>query len=154
MRMRGGSVDRPLRDLLRGVQRLAIQGADEGSEITMPAQARPRFLDRSTLTLLLGNIPRPMVKQKPPMKMDPGSLEAITARLAQRGSRGAEANVQADVRQLLLAAPLSPEPGDLVEMETKVGEGQRIDVEVGATVIEVKREGTVGSYLPVVDTTR
>src|SRR5215467_7125369 len=41
MRM-SGSVDRPLRDLLRGVQRLAIQGADEGSEITMPAQARPR----------------------------------------------------------------------------------------------------------------
>src|SRR5262249_10745576 len=42
MWMSGGSVDRPLCDLLRGVQRLATQGADEGSEITMPAQARPR----------------------------------------------------------------------------------------------------------------
>src|SRR5262245_38831667 len=42
MRMSGGSVDRPLCDLLRAVQRLAIQGADEGSEITMPLQARPQ----------------------------------------------------------------------------------------------------------------
>src|SRR4029450_12391709 len=39
MAMSGGSVDRPLRDLLRGVQRLAIQGADEGSEILASASS-------------------------------------------------------------------------------------------------------------------
>ena len=47
---------------------------------------------------------------------------------------------KADVRQFLLAAPLSLEPGDIAELEAQVGEGHRIDVEVGATVIEVKRD--------------
>jgi hypothetical protein len=50
MRMSGGSVDRPLRDLLRGVQRLAIQGADEGSEITMPLQAPTKAPTTGTVT--------------------------------------------------------------------------------------------------------
>ncbi len=76
-----------------------------------------------------------------------GSLEALVARLARRDGRGAEANVQADVRQLLLAAPLSLEPDDVAVLEAQVGEGQRIDVEVGATVIEVKRDLRRGKVL-------
>lgn len=75
--------------------------------------------------------------ERPP---DHGSLEALVARLAQRGGRHAEANIQADIRQFLLAAPLDLEPGDIAELEAQVGEGQRIDVEIGATVIEVKRD--------------
>jgi SAM-dependent methyltransferase len=71
---------------------------------------------------------------------DQGSLAAIVARLAERGKGGAEANIQSDVRQLLLSAPLDLEPGDVAVLETQVGEGQRIDVEIGATVIEVKRD--------------
>lgn len=75
-----------------------------------------------------------------PPPLDHGSLEALVGRLAQRGGRGAEANIQADIRQFLLTAPLDLEAGDVAELEAQVGEGQRIDVEVGATVIEVKRD--------------
>jgi SAM-dependent methyltransferase len=50
--------------------------------------------------------------------------------------------VQADVRSLLLAAPLHLAEGDLrdVVLESPVGDRRRIDVETGTTVIEVKRD--------------
>jgi len=80
-----------------------------------------------------------MPTRRPP-PLDQGSLDALVGRLAQRGGRGAEANIQADIRQFLLTAPLDLEPGDVAELEAQVGEGQRIDVEIGATVIEVKRD--------------
>ncbi|MFD7311034.1 N-6 DNA methylase [Promicromonospora sp. NPDC059942] len=52
------------------------------------------------------------------------------------GSARSEATIQADVRALLLTADLDL---DDVHLETPVGAQQRIDVEVGATVIEVKK---------------
>ncbi|MEU3094775.1 N-6 DNA methylase [Streptomyces sp. NPDC006967] len=52
-----------------------------------------------------------------------------------------EATLQADVRQLLLGGGLNLADHDLdVDLETQVGDGRRIDVEVGCTVIEVKKD--------------
>jgi hypothetical protein len=62
-------------------------------------------------------------------------------RLALRNLKRTEAEIQADVRQFILA-PFELDPGDLadVSLESPVGDGRRIDVEVGSTVIEVKRD--------------
>ncbi|MBI5514782.1 MAG: N-6 DNA methylase [Deltaproteobacteria bacterium] len=71
------------------------------------------------------------------------SLEQLVAGLANRNAARTEAIVQADVRALLLSAPL-----DLTEevlLESQVGDQRRIDVEVGATVIEVKKDLRVGN---------
>jgi len=51
-------------------------------------------------------------------------------------SAHSEATIQADVRALLLTADLDL---DEVHLEAQVGANKRIDVEVGATVIEVKK---------------
>ncbi len=63
-------------------------------------------------------------------------------RLVRRDERRTEAEIQADVRQFILSAPFELDEGDiaLVALESPVGNRQRIDVEVGATVIEVKRD--------------
>lgn len=77
-------------------------------------------------------------------------LPAIVARLANRDAKRAEATVQADIRTLLLTAPLSLEDEDirLVELESAVGDRRRIDVETGTTVIEVKRDLRRAGVLP------
>ena len=50
--------------------------------------------------------------------------------------------IQADVRQLLLTAPLNLEQDDLQDifLESQLGDRRRIDVEMGSTVIEVKKD--------------
>lgn len=70
------------------------------------------------------------------------SLTELVARLADRDTSKAEAAIQADVRQLLLEAPLDLDTADLrdITVEAPVGDSRRIDVEVGMTVIEVKRD--------------
>jgi SAM-dependent methyltransferase len=69
-------------------------------------------------------------------------LHSIARRLVDRRSDRAEALVQSDLRMLLLAAGLNLRDGDLhdVNLEAPVGVRRRIDVEVGATVFEVKRD--------------
>src|SRR5690606_26558311 len=57
-------------------------------------------------------------------------------RLVDGGGSRSEATIQSDVRMLLLDAELGLEE---VQLETQVGQGKRIDVEAGATVIEVKK---------------
>jgi SAM-dependent methyltransferase len=71
------------------------------------------------------------------------NLEKIAARLAQGSKERTEATIQADVRSLLLEAPLFLETDDVedVFLESPVA-GKRIDVEVGLTAIEVKRSLT------------
>lgn len=66
----------------------------------------------------------------------------LLRRLVRRDEVRSEAEVQADVRQLLLSAPLQLEDNDLeiVSLESPVGDRRRIDVEVGSAVIEVKRD--------------
>jgi hypothetical protein len=70
------------------------------------------------------------------------SLRATVARLA-GGSRGrTEADLQADVRQFLLEAPLELAEDQVVEvrLEAPAGGGRRIDVEAGCAAIEVKKD--------------
>jgi SAM-dependent methyltransferase len=68
-------------------------------------------------------------------------LRSLLDRLTNRDRVHAEATVQADVRHLLLSGGLGLAEHDLeVELETPVPGHRRIDVEVGFTVIEVKRD--------------
>lgn len=70
-----------------------------------------------------------------------GEAQGLLRRLADRDRLRSEATVQADVRQLLLSSGLGLDEQDLeVELETQVGDRRRIDVEVGFTVIEVKKD--------------
>lgn len=65
----------------------------------------------------------------------------LLRRLADRDRVRSEATVQADVRQLLLSGDLGLGDHDLdVKLETQLGDRRRIDVEVGCTVIEVKKD--------------
>jgi len=48
--------------------------------------------------------------------------------------------VQADVRELLLRAPLGLDDDQVVTLEAQVGDRRRIDVETGYTVVEVKKD--------------
>jgi SAM-dependent methyltransferase len=74
-------------------------------------------------------------------------LAELVGRLATRAAGRSEATVQADVRMLLLTAPLNlTEHGvESIQLETPAGERRRIDVEAGFTVIEVKRDLRVGN---------
>lgn len=69
-------------------------------------------------------------------------LQELVARIARRDQQRSEAEVQADIRQFILSAPFELDEGDveIVSLEAPVGGGRRIDVEVGSTVIEVKRD--------------
>lgn len=68
-------------------------------------------------------------------------LSQLLRRLAARDRVRSEATVQADVRQLLLTGGLGLDDHDLdVQLETQVGDRRCIDVEIGFTVIEVKKD--------------
>ena len=69
-------------------------------------------------------------------------LRELAGRLANRSLKGrTEATVQSDVRMLLLAAALNLTEGDVldVKLEAPLADRRRIDIEMGRTVIEVKR---------------
>ncbi|MFC3981721.1 N-6 DNA methylase [Streptosporangium jomthongense] len=67
-------------------------------------------------------------------------VEDLLKRLAGRNPLRSEATIQADVRQILLTGGLNLAENDLdVHLEAQVGNRRRIDVEVGYTVIEVKK---------------
>lgn len=69
-------------------------------------------------------------------------LNDLVARLARRDQARPEAEVQSDLRQFLLTAPFELDEGniEIAALEAPVGGGRRIDIEVGSTVIEVKRD--------------
>lgn len=78
------------------------------------------------------------------------NLKALLADLADRGRAArTEADVQSGIKVLLLAAPLNLDDADLVDqsvaLEAQAGFRRRIDVEVGTTVIEVKKDLRVGN---------
>lgn len=66
----------------------------------------------------------------------------ILTRLTRRDAVRTEADVQADVRQLFLTAPFQLEDDDVLSvlLESPLGDRRRIDVELGSTVVEVKRD--------------
>ena len=74
----------------------------------------------------------------------------LLAQIARRDNSRSEATLQADIRQLVLTAPLSLSAQDVVtaDLETPVGVRRRIDIEVGSCLIEVKRDLSAGSVLP------
>lgn len=79
-------------------------------------------------------------------------LKALVADLAdRRGAGRTEADVQSSIKVLLLAAPFNLADADLLDrtvfLEAQSGGGHRIDVELGSTVIEVKKDLTVGNVL-------
>lgn len=55
--------------------------------------------------------------------------------------------MQSDLHMLLVAAPLNLSDGDLdtITLESPAGQRRRIDVEIGHTVFEVKRDLRVGN---------
>lgn len=79
-------------------------------------------------------------------------LDTIAERIARRDVARAEATLQADIRAFILAAELNIADGQMadVDMESQVGDGtrHRIDIETGTTVIEVKKDLTVGTTKP------
>jgi hypothetical protein len=70
-----------------------------------------------------------------------GELRDIAARLSAGAKGRTEADIQSDLRTLLLlAGSLGLVEEDLeVFLEAPAGGGRRIDIEAGATVIEVKK---------------
>jgi len=77
-------------------------------------------------------------------------LREVAARLADRRPDRTEANVQADLHLLLLAANLNLTEDEIrepVTLEAPVTGQRRIDVEVGSTVFECKRDLRVGNVL-------
>lgn len=74
-------------------------------------------------------------------------LKQLVARMAKRDKTRTEANAQSDLHMLLTVAPLALEDHHLEEivLEQQAGGGRRIDVEIGFTVFEVKRDLNVGN---------
>ncbi|MEU5563613.1 N-6 DNA methylase [Micromonospora musae] len=76
-------------------------------------------------------------------------MQPLLARIADRRAARSEATLQADIRQLLLAGDfgLSDSHLDDIDLEAPAGGGRRIDIEVGYTIIEVKRQLQIGRHL-------
>lgn len=75
-------------------------------------------------------------------------LEALVAKLANRDAPRTEADLQAHVRQLLVSAKdigLKDDEVTNIHLEAQVGGGQRIDVEVGSAILELKKDLRVGN---------
>ncbi|MCH7670127.1 MAG: hypothetical protein IIC71_13155 [Acidobacteria bacterium] len=68
----------------------------------------------------------------------PDTVESIVRRLAERRAGIAEANIQADVAAFLRLADLDLDTDDL-RLESPAADRRRIDIELGRTVIEIKR---------------
>jgi SAM-dependent methyltransferase len=73
-------------------------------------------------------------------------LNELVTRLASRSKTRTESDLQSDVRTLLLYGGLNVGDADLnVLLETQAGERRRIDIEVGFTVIETKKDLRIGN---------
>lgn len=81
-------------------------------------------------------------RQVPLPGIDTRPVPMLVASLADRDSARTEAMVQADIYRLLLTADLNLSSNDLdyIRLEVPTGERLRIDIEVGMTVIEVKKD--------------
>lgn len=91
--------------------------------------------------------PGPDVEPVPTIEDMPSTgtvnVRDLVRRLADRRTGRTEANVQSDLHLLLTAAPLELDDDHLrdeIVLEAQAGERRRIDVEVGLTVFEVKRD--------------
>ena len=80
------------------------------------------------------------------MPLPASDVRQLVARLADRRAGRTEANVQSDLHMLLAAGPLDLGDDKLQDiiLESPAGQRRRIDVEVGFTVFEVKRDLRTG----------
>lgn len=86
-------------------------------------------------------------------------LEDLAGRIARRDPSRSEATLQADIRSFILEAQLNLNANDLsessvsVEMESQLRDGSRnrIDIEAGTAVIEVKRNLRAGNTLTLAE---
>jgi len=71
----------------------------------------------------------------------PSSLKATVERLVNPPKNVTEADIQSDIRLALLSGALQLDSGDVVSLESPTEDGtqRRIDIEVGYTLIEVKK---------------
>ena len=71
----------------------------------------------------------------------------LVERVARRSAARTEADVQSDVRTLLLYGGLELDAPQVVNLEVQTGDGtrRRIDIEAGFTVFEVKKDLTAGN---------
>ena len=77
-------------------------------------------------------------------------LQALVARLCNLDAPGrTEATVQSDIRLLLIASGLHLSEDDILDvtLEAPLGDRRRIDIEIGRTVIEVKKSLMSGAAL-------
>ena len=78
------------------------------------------------------------------------TLVELLAQISRRDNTRSEATLQADIRQLLLMAPLSLSTENVVNanLETPVGIRRRIGIEMGSCLIEVRLDLSAGNLLP------
>ncbi|MCX4391276.1 hypothetical protein OG777_30700 [Micromonospora peucetia] len=75
-------------------------------------------------------------------------MQPLLTRIADRRAARSEATLQADIRQLLLAGDFGLIGNELdVDLEAPASGGRRIDIQVGFTVIEVKKRLQPGRTL-------
>lgn len=75
-------------------------------------------------------------------------LNAVVLRMAERRPTRSEADLQSDVRLLLLHGDLHLDDDDLqVALEAQAGDGKRIDVEAGFAVFECKKQLKPGKQM-------
>jgi SAM-dependent methyltransferase len=78
------------------------------------------------------------------------TVAELLTQITRRDGGRSEATLQADIRQLILTAPLSLSDDHvrIADLETQVGVRRRIDIQMGSCLIEVKKDLTVGNVLP------
>jgi hypothetical protein len=75
-------------------------------------------------------------------------LREVVQRMAERRPTRSEADLQSDVRLLLLLGDLSLQDDDVqVSLEAQAGDRKRIDVEIGFTVFECKKQLKAGKTM-------
>jgi hypothetical protein len=81
------------------------------------------------------------------MPLQTSEVRDLVTRLADRRAGRTEANVQSNLHMLLAAGPLNLSDAQLqdITLESPAGQRRRIDVEVGFTVFEVKRDLGIGN---------
>jgi hypothetical protein len=80
-------------------------------------------------------------------QVPPFDIVEIARRIASRSQSRPEAELQADIRNLILTGGLQVDESQVVAMEVPMADGtrRRIDIEAGLTVIEVKRDLRIGN---------
>jgi len=73
-------------------------------------------------------------------------LNELVSKLADRKSQRTEADIQSDIQTLLCYGEFDLKESE-VRLESQAGEGKRIDVEIGQTIIEVKKDLRKGTVL-------